>query len=422
MAFRFLHLADLHLDTTFGGLPATKDRLRVATLEAWKAALAFAVDENLHAILIAGDAFDDQDLDRRVEMTYRRGIQRCAEMGIHVLYCCGNHDPGSKSNRASQLELEGDAEWQSRVHLFAGGKPRAVTITDGEGVEVGVVVGVGHSKVGVSDDLVAKMKPEKTELPVVGLVHTQVTGAQASGEHKAYAPSTKDSFKVGQYDYWALGHVHRRQRVFEDLPVWYAGNLQGRNPKPTECGPKGGLLVELEAGVAPEPKFVPFAPVTWESVDVSDLEELETTASLVLHLESVVDSVHDRAGGEVCVRLWLSGPCPLSHALSNPLELLNLAEELTENTAALEVQLKAPGLHAPRDIEELRASPSVVAETLKLIEELRSGARDITELPIGQLAAADGRKLEGADQREYLLSLLDNMEEAYLERALGSDA
>jgi DNA repair protein SbcD/Mre11 len=422
MAFRFLHLADLHLQTVFGGRPETRQRLRDATLEAWDAALAFALDENLNAILIAGDAFDDKDLDRRIEMRFRRGIEQSAKAGIHVLYCCGNHDPGGKNFRASQLDLEGEDEWQTRVHFFNRSKPRVVTITDREGEPVGKVVGVGHPKLAVSEDLVAKMGPETTDLPVVGLVHTQVTGAQSSDEHEVYAPSTKDSFKQGQYDYWALGHVHRRQQVFDDLPVWYAGNLQGRNPKRTECGPKGGLLVELEAKVPPDPTFVAFAPVTWEELEVDDLADLGTTPSLISHLSQIVESRFDEAPSDICVRLWLSGACPLSHALMKPEDLTNLADELTETTNALEVQLKTRGLHAPRDLDVLRATPSVVAETLKLIEDLRSGTRNISDLKIGPLAMADAGKLDGDEQRDYLMSLLDDMEETYLTRALEVDA
>ena len=103
MAFRFLHLADLHLDTAFGGRVATRERLSHATLEAWEAALAHALDEGAHAILIAGDAYDDAALDRRVELRFREGIKRVAEQGVQVLYCCGNHDPGGQGHRAARL-------------------------------------------------------------------------------------------------------------------------------------------------------------------------------------------------------------------------------------------------------------------------------------------------------------------------------
>ena len=67
-AFRFLHLADLHLETSFGGRPTTRERLRRATREAFEAAVALAVREKLHAVVVAGDLFDDGLLSLRTEL------------------------------------------------------------------------------------------------------------------------------------------------------------------------------------------------------------------------------------------------------------------------------------------------------------------------------------------------------------------
>ena len=74
MPFRFLHLADLHLETRFGGAEATRDRLRVAILEAFDAAVDLALERELDAVLIAGDAFDDPLLSRRTELAFVRGV------------------------------------------------------------------------------------------------------------------------------------------------------------------------------------------------------------------------------------------------------------------------------------------------------------------------------------------------------------
>ena len=43
--FRFLHLADLHLETSFGGRPSTRERLRRAALEAFENAVDYAIEE-----------------------------------------------------------------------------------------------------------------------------------------------------------------------------------------------------------------------------------------------------------------------------------------------------------------------------------------------------------------------------------------
>ena len=97
------------------------------------------------------------------------------------------------------------------------------------------------------------------------------------------------------------------------------------------------------------------------------------------------------------------------------------AQELTETTSAIEVQLRPDGLHKPRDLDEIRATPSVVAQTLQLIEEFRSGTRDVSDLPIEHLAMEESG-IDADSRRDYLMDLLEGLEETYLNRALKVDA
>jgi DNA repair exonuclease SbcCD nuclease subunit len=137
MGFRFLHLADLHLETNFGGRPHTRERLRRATLEAFDRAVGYALDQRLHAVLAAGDLYDDAILSPRTELELVRQVRRLAEAGTWFLCACGNHDPGGPHYRAAGLGLEpgsdpcSDGDWRDRVRLFRAAAPEAVTVTDG---------------------------------------------------------------------------------------------------------------------------------------------------------------------------------------------------------------------------------------------------------------------------------------------------
>ena len=58
---RFVHVADVHLDTSFSGRSETvRNRLREASREAFRRAVDLAVREDAHAFLVAGDLFDVQ--------------------------------------------------------------------------------------------------------------------------------------------------------------------------------------------------------------------------------------------------------------------------------------------------------------------------------------------------------------------------
>lgn len=418
MTFRFLHLADLHLETRFGGRPAVRDRLRAATREAFERAVDFALERELHAVLIAGDAFDQEVLSRGTELFFVRQVRRLAEAGVHVLYCCGNHDPGGKAHRAAGLGLEaedGEEPWRERVTLFRSATPRVVPVRDRAGTTVGVVAGAGHPKDREERNLAAAFTPLEPSLPRVGLLHTQVDSARGAEQHDRYAPSTREDLARVDYDYWALGHVHLRHRPFPDVPAWYAGNLLGRHVN--EPGPKGGLLVEVQAGEPVEPEFVPFAPVRWERATVDDLARHTSLDALAGALAERLEDLAQDGAGELAARLVLEGPCHLARVLRRADDLRELEEDLIDRTGVVEVQLDARGVREPRDIDSLRRTPCVLAEALDVLDEVTADPRRLLALVPRELAGLGDDADEDA-RMEYAAGLLDGLEEELLERGL----
>jgi len=417
--FRFLHLADLHLETRFGGRPAAKERLREATLEAFDRAVEYAIAEKLHAVLAAGDLFDDPLLSLRTELEFLRQVRRLSEAGIWFLSACGNHDPGGSAKRSAGLGLHeeiGGEAWLARVHMFRRAKPEPVVITDAAGNEVGVVVGAGHVSDREDKNLASQFTRLETALPVVGLLHTQVESARAADAHERYAPSTPADYERLGYAYWALGHVHLRQQAVPGQPIWYAGNLQGRNPR--ETGPKGGLVVEAQAGVDATPSFVPFAPVVWERLENADLVDLATREALARTFAAQIHEVQGTAGADVAVRIELRGETPLARVLKDPEECAQLEEELIERTGAIDVQLRDRGVHAPRDLATLRETPSVLAKALELVELAREGDSALDAIAPFQLA---GLEDEEADRSAYLLRLLEGIEDDLFSHCLSEE-
>lgn len=414
-AFRFLHLADLHLETSFGGRPATRERLRRATLEAFEAAVELALRERLHAVLVAGDLFDDELLSLRTELWLVRQLRRLAEAGVWFVAACGNHDPGADGFRIAGLAPSGsDAEaWRSRVRLFRGPEPETVEITDPGGAPVGIVVGAGHATDREPENLAARFPRLAARLPVVGCLHTQIDTAAGAERHERYAPSTRADYERLGYAYFALGHVHQTGRAFEGLPVHYAGNLQGRNPR--ETGPKGGLLVEAHAGAAAEPRFVRLAPVRWARVAFGALPADGSAAALVDALGPRIAALREHPGEEIAAVLELSGETPLARRLGAEEERAALEEELAAGTGALEVQLRDAGLSLPVDRALLRATPSVLAEALDLVE--RAAADDALLLSLAPDALARGARDEAA-RLEQLRGLLAGLPEELVRRFL----
>jgi DNA repair exonuclease SbcCD nuclease subunit len=410
--FRFLHLADLHLETSFGGRPSTRERLRRAALEAFENAVDYAIDHRLHAVLAAGDLYDDPLLSLQTELAIQRQVQRLEEAGVWFLAVCGNHDPGGPRHRSIRLSLETDAAGapSGRVHVFRDRQPQRVTVSDRDGTPVGVVVGAGHPSDAESENLAASFPSVETDLPLVGLLHTHVESTPVAGKHALYAPSGLRDFERAEYSYWALGHIHIRQCAVPGQPVHYAGNLQGRNPR--ETGQKGGLVVEAQPGVAAEPQFVRFAPVRWEKVRVDRLADCASPRALVTQLAEAVGAL-GAAGDELIVRIELSGETPLAPLLRKPEEREAIEEDLETTTGALEIQLRDAGVIRPIDRRELRESPSAIARALELIEQAAHDDALLEALAPDELAAA----VDPSERVAYLRKLLSDLPEELIERS-----
>jgi DNA repair exonuclease SbcCD nuclease subunit len=408
MGFRFLHLADLHLETTFGGRPETRDRLRQATHEAFQRAVDHALEHRLHAVLAAGDLFDDPILSVRTELFFAGPVRRLAQAGIWFLAACGNHDPGGAGFRTAQLGLDGE-----RVHFFRDGQPREIVVTDPGGARVGVVVGAGHGSDREGENLAARFGRVPGALPVVGLLHTSVESARAAEAHDRYAPSTRADYERLGYAYFALGHIHLRQQPLEGLPVHYAGNLQGRHAG--ETGEKGGLQVEAFAGASAEPHFVRFAPVRWERVRVAADPATASVDALAGGLARRVEALARAPQEALAVRLELAGETPLARELRGEASRASLAEEVARRSGALEIQIDAGASAPPLDRERLLAAPSVLATALALIERARGDAALLGSLAPPELAEAPASP---EARLAYLRELLEGLPQELLLRGV----
>jgi DNA repair exonuclease SbcCD nuclease subunit len=78
--FRFVHAADLHLDTPFEGVakaaPEVGDALREASLEALDRLVALTLDEGAAFLVLAGDIYDGAERGVRAQLRRRRGVER----------------------------------------------------------------------------------------------------------------------------------------------------------------------------------------------------------------------------------------------------------------------------------------------------------------------------------------------------------
>ena len=326
MPFSFLHAADLHLDSPFtsvGGFPDdVATTLREASLRAWDALIQTAIDRDVAFVLLAGDIYDGAERGIRAQRAFFAGVTRLADHGIRTFLVHGNHDPVGQGWTA----IDGFPE---AVHAFASSKVESVEFTAG-GERV-VVHGISYSTSAMEENLSLRFPRATGGGFQIGLLHANV-GGSATG-HQDYSPCSVEDLRRPGYQYWALGHVHKRHNPHVEAPwVVYPGNLQGRTTRPSEQGAKGAVIVEVANGVASEPELVVLDQVRFADVAVA-IDDVADVGALLAELEQAASPArHD--GRAMVVRATIGGSGSLHAELSSPRRRVEVLEELRRSGAA----------------------------------------------------------------------------------------
>lgn len=397
---RILHLADVHLDTVFLARDENlRHKLRQGTRQAFETAMDVALDRDVHGVLIAGDLFDNQRLSLATERFLVLSLKRLEAAGIPVCYATGNHDPGQAGTRRENLA------WPENVTVFHDPRPVTVPLLDKQGRQTAWLTGAGHGRQREGRNLAQAFPRARTDLPHVAMLHTQVLSCAASQEYDCYAPCSELDLECSGFAYWALGHVHQRQRASRRVPAWYPGNIQGRNPK--EQGLKGCLYVEVGPQGPEKVDFIPLAPLIWHWLELDCPQEPTSLDSLVA---SLVEEVRSRTclddGRDHLIRLDLKGQSPLAADIAREDNLQELSETLQAELGVLWLEARPRGLVQPVDVESFHGSATVLGEALTIVDELRQDPERIRDL--GGLALSGGPEAE--DRQAYVRKLLQGMD------------
>lgn len=293
-SFRFLHTADIHLDSPLRGLAGQQGnaaaRVRTATREALDTLVGLAIEEKVDFLIIAGDLYDGDWRDYKTGLFFAAQMGRLNKQGIPVYLLHGNHDAESQITR--RLDLP------DNVHVFGARKPETFALT-----ELNVVLhGQSFRQRDVTDNLVPDYPSPVAGAFNIGVLHTGLGGM---GGHKNYAPCALDDLTNKGYDYWALGHVHQAIVLHEMPHVVFPGNLQGRHAR--ETGAKGANLVSVEDGDIVELTTVPCDVVRWAVLTVSS-ENAENVGDVIDRIHDAVESAVTEADGRLLAcRIVLQG-------------------------------------------------------------------------------------------------------------------
>ncbi|QPC95762.1 DNA repair exonuclease [Mesorhizobium sp. INR15] len=404
MAFRFVHTADIHLDSPLRSLALRNADLAELVGDASRQAFVSIVDlclaERVDALVIAGDLYDGDQTSMKTARFLASQMTRLHQAGIRVFKIRGNHDALSRISK--QLTFP------ETVTIFSG-RPQSVLQTAG-GLDV-MFHGLSFASPKAPESLLPKYPAAREGAVNVGIMHTSLAGSPG---HDVYAPCNIADLHSHGYDYWALGHIHLRQVHPGTSTVVMPGIPQGRDVN--EAGEKSVTLVTIrdDRSIEIEERLTSIAQFERMNIDLTGTVEWpEVVGRVRSALEDLRASVKSR---HAVVRLGLTGTSPLSWALIRDRDLLLAeAEQAAEQTGdtwveKLELDLAPPRTETVEGVADpiFELAQSMHADASS--EAFRAEARAFVHKMIADLPA-EGRDFAGKD--EVALEL-------FLDRVLAS--
>ncbi len=350
----------------------------------------FCIAEGFVALLIAGDLYDRAGRSAKTAAYLTLQMERLRVPGVRVFYIKGNHD--------AENPITGEIDLPANVHVFdcRGGKVQLSP-------EVWIH-GVNFRDRHAPDSLVGKFGPPEPGVVNIAMLHTSLTGAAG---HDPYAPCPVADLRRTGFDYWALGHVHKRQAHATAPWVVMPGNPQGRDIG--EAGAKSATLLTVDAGA-----------IVVSEVPTSSVEFRDSTVSLagLGEDDGVRDALRAHLAGEAAsvtdcavLRLTLIGATERAWALRCGRDTwVEILHQMARDTGRLWIEKLNFAVTSPTT----DGSPSdAVAEVQAIMAEIageddfRAAARQELEQMLALLPQA--RRAELAPDPAAQAALLDRL-------------
>ncbi len=358
MPFRFVHAADIHLDSPLRSL-ALRDRelaelVGNATRQAFTGIVDLCVEERVDALLLAGDLYDGEQTSMKTARFLADEIGKLHEAGIGVFVIRGNHDALSRITK--------ELTFPESVKIF-GARAEAITLVRDRGALPVTIHGLSFAKPHAPESLLPSYHPPADGAVNIGLMHTSLDGSPG---HDLYAPCGLIDLRTSGFDYWALGHIHGRSAM--DGSVVMPGMPQGRDIN--EAGPKSVTIVTIsdDRAVTLEERLTSVAQFERVTVDLSGIDDWRDMADAA---GRALERTREVAPSEhLIARLRLTGRTPLAWRLRRDMDLLS-AELAARAARTGKCWVEKVEIACDGDAAQAASGPSAgaLAELRRLIDD-----------------------------------------------------
>lgn len=205
---RFIHIADTHFDTPFTFLGENEnlgDIRRLEQRQAFKQVIEYIKKEEIPYLFIAGDLYDQKYI-KKTTIEYINNLFKTIP-NTKIFISPGNHDPFLKNSYYNNFE------WNNNVYIFNS----EVGLYEFEDVDI---YGFGFNDFYCNNFNTKEITIKNKNKINILIVHGDIDASKTADVQ--YNPVSKNELETLGFDYIAMGHIHKRQII--DNNIVYPGS------------------------------------------------------------------------------------------------------------------------------------------------------------------------------------------------------
>ncbi len=266
---KFVHIADMHFDSPFVNLSdkgELGDLRRLEQRKVFKKVIEYIKENNIKYLFISGDLYEQKYIKKSTIEYINKLFKEIPETKVFI--APGNHDPFIKNSYYNQFE------WNENVEIFNSSIKKIET-------DEADIYGYGFDDYYCTDCGIENFEIDNKEKTNVLVLHGTLDGA--SIEDKQYNSISKKMLKNKEFDYIAMGHIHKLDyNTEEEQRIAYPSSPISLGFD--ELGEHGMLVGEIEKDKI-NLKFIP--------LDEEEFVEIELDITDIYSKEDLIENIND---------------------------------------------------------------------------------------------------------------------------------
>ena len=225
---KFVHCADVHIGMEFALNRLRSKQRKAEILQSFLRVIDYCRDEEVDILLIAGDLFDSEKVEAAVVEQIKEAFAGIPGTDIYI--APGNHDPYLKNSYYNKFN------WNENVKIF-NSEIKKIELPEAD------IYGFGFDDFYCNNSNIENIEIENKEK--INILITHATLDAGNNVEKNYNILSSKKLKEKNFDYIALGHIHKLDfNTEEQQRIVYPGSTVSLGFD--ESGKHGMIVGELE--------------------------------------------------------------------------------------------------------------------------------------------------------------------------------